>query len=162
MAIKQLFLLKKMSREHPRYPYILIWLSDLGLKHGIMVLIVGIYLGHTFCHDLYNHLGLFYDAINQTGTCGVVGYIWTSGDAGILEEWRQSIAPISKEKLEELQHAVSENDGSEDESNNPTLPDKDDSSDSAVEDDDLISKFEKEVIYVYLVTLYASFSCYPF
>ena len=34
----------------------------------------------------------------------------------------------------------------EDESNNPTLPDKDDSSDNVVEDDDHISKFEKEVI----------------
>ncbi|XP_066359416.1 uncharacterized protein [Miscanthus floridulus] len=33
----------------------------------------------------------------------------------------------------------------EDESNNPTLPDKDDSSDNVVEDDDHISKFEKEV-----------------
>ncbi|KAG2662457.1 translation initiation factor eIF-2B subunit epsilon-like isoform X3 [Panicum virgatum] len=82
---------------------------------------------------------------SKIGTCGVVGYIWTSGDTGILEEWRQSIAPIPKEKLEELQHAVSEDDGSEDESNNPTLPDKDDSSDIAVEDDDPFSKFEKEV-----------------
>jgi len=82
---------------------------------------------------------------SEIGTCGVVGYIWTSGDTGILEEWRQSIAPIPKEKLEELQHAVSEDDGSEDESNNPTLPDKDDSSDIAVEDDDPFSKFEKEV-----------------
>ncbi|XP_025828040.1 translation initiation factor eIF-2B subunit epsilon isoform X2 [Panicum hallii] len=81
----------------------------------------------------------------EIGTCGVVGYIWTSGDTGILEEWRQSIAPIPKEKLEELQHAVSEDDGSEDESNNPTQPDKDDSSDIAVEDDDPFSKFEKEV-----------------
>jgi len=44
-----------------------------------------------------------------------------------------------------VQHAVSEDDGSEDESNNPTLPDKDDSSDIAVEDDDPFSKFEKEV-----------------
>ncbi|PAN08511.2 hypothetical protein PAHAL_1G441300 [Panicum hallii] len=70
----------------------------------------------------------------EIGTCGVVGYIWTSGDTGILEEWRQSIAPIPKEKLEELQHAVSEDDGSEDESNNPTQPDKDDSSDIAVEE----------------------------
>jgi translation initiation factor eIF-2B subunit epsilon len=63
-----------------------------------------------------------------------------------MEEWRQSIAPIPKEKLEELQHAVPDDDRSEDESNNPTLPDKDDSSDSLVEDDDHISKFEKEVI----------------
>lgn len=82
---------------------------------------------------------------SETGTCGVVGYIWTSGDTGILEEWRQSIAPIAKEKLEELQHAVCEDDASEDESNNPILPDKDGSSDSAVEDDDPFSKFEKEV-----------------
>ena len=63
-----------------------------------------------------------------------------------MEEWRQSIAPIPKEKLEELRHDASDDDGSEDESNNPTLPDKDDSSDSVVEDDDHISKFEKEVI----------------
>ncbi|XP_066328817.1 uncharacterized protein [Miscanthus floridulus] len=82
---------------------------------------------------------------SETGTCGVVGYVWTSVDTGIVEEWRQSIAPIPKEKLEELRHAVSDDDGSEDESNNPTLPDKDDSSDSVVEDDDHISKFEKEV-----------------
>ncbi|XP_039791852.1 translation initiation factor eIF-2B subunit epsilon-like isoform X2 [Panicum virgatum] len=82
---------------------------------------------------------------SKIGTCGVVGYIWASGDTGILEDWRQSIAPIPKEKLEELQHAVSEDDGSEDESNNPTLPDKDDFSDIAVEDDDPFSKFEKEV-----------------
>jgi len=82
---------------------------------------------------------------SEIGTCGVVGYIWTSGDTGILEEWRQSIAPIPKEKLEELHPAVSEDDGPEDESNNPTLPDKDDSSDIAVEDDDPFSKFEKEV-----------------
>lgn len=82
---------------------------------------------------------------SETGACGVVGYIWTSVDTGILEEWRQSIAPVSKEKLEELQHSVSDDDGSEDESNNPTVPDKDDYSDSMVEDDDHISKFEKEV-----------------
>ncbi|XP_066386464.1 uncharacterized protein [Miscanthus floridulus] len=82
---------------------------------------------------------------SETGTCGVVGYVWTSVDTGIVEERRQSIAPIPKEKLEELRHAASDDDGSEDESNNPTLPDKDDSSDNVVEDDDHISKFEKEV-----------------
>jgi len=53
-----------------------------------------------------------------------------------------------------VQHAVSEDDGSEDESNNPTLPDKDDSSDIAVEDDDPFSKFEKEVIYEYMIMKY--------
>lgn len=49
---------------------------------------------------------------------------------------------------------MSEDDGSEDESNNPTLQDKDDSSDSAVEDDDPFSKFEKEVIYAYVIMKY--------
>lgn len=49
---------------------------------------------------------------------------------------------------------MSEDAGSEDEPNNPTLADKDDSSDSAVEDDDHISKFEKEVIYVYMIMKY--------
>ena len=49
---------------------------------------------------------------------------------------------------------MSEDDGSEDESNNPTLPDKDDSSDIAVEDDDPFSKFEKEVIYEYMIMKY--------
>jgi hypothetical protein len=49
---------------------------------------------------------------------------------------------------------VSEDDGSEDESNNPTQPDKDDSSDIAVEDDDPFSKFEKEVIYEYMIMKY--------
>lgn len=71
-----------------------------------------------------------------------------------MEEWRQSIAPIPKEKLEELQHAASDDDVSEDESNNPTLPDKDDLSDSVVEDDDHISKFEKEVITYMLIKNY--------
>ncbi|XP_062221600.1 uncharacterized protein LOC133920954 [Phragmites australis] len=85
---------------------------------------------------------------SETGTCGVVGYIWTSGDTVIQEEWRQSVAPIPKGKLEELKHAVPvhDNDGSEDDSNNPTVLDKDhDSESSVVEDDDHISKFEKEV-----------------
>ena len=158
MATKQLFLLKKMSLEHPRYPYILIQLSDLVLNiHEIKVLIVGNYLGQCFAMIFIITWVVFHDIINQIGTCGVVGYIWTSGDTGILEEWRQSIAPIPKEKLEELQHAVSEDDGSEDESNNPTLPDKDDSSDIAVEDDDPFSKFEKEVIYEYMIMKYILF-----
>ena len=56
-----------------------------------------------------------------------------------------------------MQHAVSEDDGSEDESNNPTLPDKDDSSDIAVEDDDPFSKFEKEVSYEYMIMKYILF-----
>ncbi|TVU27755.1 hypothetical protein EJB05_19255 [Eragrostis curvula] len=61
---------------------------------------------------------------DESGTCGVVGYIWTSGDSGIQEEWRQSIAPIPKEKLEELRHAgfAGDDDGSEGEWNNPTVP----------------------------------------
>ncbi|XP_052143386.1 uncharacterized protein LOC127762896 [Oryza glaberrima] len=86
---------------------------------------------------------------SETGTCGVVGYVWENVDAGIQEEWRQSIAPIPKDKLEELQHAASfddDDDGSEDDfKNRPTVLDQDDDSDvSAVEDDDY-SKFEKEV-----------------
>uniref|UniRef100_A0A0D9VJY3 Translation initiation factor eIF2B subunit epsilon n=1 Tax=Leersia perrieri TaxID=77586 RepID=A0A0D9VJY3_9ORYZ len=86
---------------------------------------------------------------SETGTCGVVGYIWGNVDTGIHEEWKQSIAPIPKDKLKELQHAASfddNDDGSEDEfDNHPTVPDQDDDSDiSAVEDDDY-SKFEKEV-----------------
>ncbi|XP_062220686.1 uncharacterized protein LOC133920062 [Phragmites australis] len=84
---------------------------------------------------------------SETGTCGVVGYIWTSSDTGIQEEWRQSIAPIPKEKLEELKRALSvgDDDGSEDDPNNPTVPHKDDSESSVDEDDDHISKFETEV-----------------
>uniref|UniRef100_A0A0D9Z000 Translation initiation factor eIF2B subunit epsilon n=1 Tax=Oryza glumipatula TaxID=40148 RepID=A0A0D9Z000_9ORYZ len=86
---------------------------------------------------------------SETGTCGVVGYVWENVDAGIQEEWRQSIAPIPKDKLEELQRAASfddDDDGSEDDfKNRPTVLDQDDDSDvSAVEDDDY-SKFEKEV-----------------
>lgn len=103
--------------------------------------------GDTFCHCHLIIIGaVVYDAINQTGTCGVIGYIWASGDTGIQEEWTQSIAPIPKEKLEELQHAgsVDEDDGSEEDLNNrPTVPDQDGDSDvSAVEDDDYI-KFER-------------------
>lgn len=83
----------------------------------------------------------------QTGTCGVVGCIWTS-DPGVLEEWRQSIAPIPKEKLKEMQHACSggDDDGSEGELNNPTVLDSDNESVDTVDDeDDPFAKFEKEV-----------------
>ncbi|GJM99533.1 hypothetical protein PR202_ga16641 [Eleusine coracana subsp. coracana] len=85
---------------------------------------------------------------DETGTSGVVGYIWTSGDSGVLEEWRQSIAPIPKEKLEEMRHACSagDDDGSEGELNNPTVPDSDNESADAIDDeDDPFAKFEKEV-----------------
>ncbi|GJN34627.1 hypothetical protein PR202_gb23308 [Eleusine coracana subsp. coracana] len=85
---------------------------------------------------------------DETGTSGVVGYIWTSGDSGVLDEWRQSIAPIPKEKLEEMRHACSagDDDGSEGELNNPTVPDSDNESAGAIDDeDDPFAKFEKEV-----------------
>uniref|UniRef100_A0A0D9VMI0 Uncharacterized protein n=1 Tax=Leersia perrieri TaxID=77586 RepID=A0A0D9VMI0_9ORYZ len=61
-----------------------------------------------------------------------IGYIWENVDYAIREEWIQSIAPIPKDKLEELQHAASDDndDESEDEFNNhPTVPDQDDDSD---------------------------------
>lgn len=129
-----------MSWEHPRYPSFSYLPQCLEHSWNYVVEYGELFISITVW------IVVVHDVTNQTGTCGVVGYIWTSVDSGIMEEWRQSIAPIPKEKLEELQHAVPDDDRSEDESNNPTLPDKDDSSDSLVEDDDHISKFEKEVI----------------
>ncbi|KAM3272502.1 hypothetical protein ACQJBY_042566 [Aegilops geniculata] len=85
---------------------------------------------------------------SETGTSGVLGYIWASGDTGILEEWRQSIAPIPKEKLQELQHAVSVDGdvGSEEDLNNrPSEADRDNDSEISVIEDDDYTKFEKEV-----------------
>ncbi|XP_006648090.2 translation initiation factor eIF-2B subunit epsilon isoform X1 [Oryza brachyantha] len=86
---------------------------------------------------------------SETGTCGVAGYIWANVDTGVQEEWRQSIGPIPKDKLKELQHAASfddDDDGSEDDLNNrPTVLDQDDDSDVSVAEDDDYSKFEKEV-----------------
>ena len=84
----------------------------------------------------------------QTGTSGVLGYIWASGDTGIQDEWRQSIAPIPKEKLQELQHAVSfdDDEGSEEDLNNrPSEADHDNDSEISVVEDDDYTKFEKEV-----------------
>ncbi|VAI51266.1 unnamed protein product [Triticum turgidum subsp. durum] len=85
---------------------------------------------------------------SETGTSGVLGYIWASGDTGIQDEWRQSIAPIPKEKLQELQHAVSfdDDEGSEEDSNNrPSEADRDNDSEISVVEDDDYTKFEKEV-----------------
>ncbi|EMS54837.1 Translation initiation factor eIF-2B subunit epsilon [Triticum urartu] len=85
---------------------------------------------------------------SETGTSGVLGYIWASGDTGIQDEWRQSIAPIPKEKLQELQHAVSfdDDEGSEEDLNNrPSEADRDNDSEISVVEDDDYTKFEKEV-----------------
>uniref|UniRef100_A0A453Q0H8 Translation initiation factor eIF2B subunit epsilon n=3 Tax=Aegilops tauschii subsp. strangulata TaxID=200361 RepID=A0A453Q0H8_AEGTS len=85
---------------------------------------------------------------SETGTSGVLGYIWASGDTGIQDEWRQSIAPIPKEKLQELQHAVSfdDDEGSEEDLNNrPSEADHDNDSEISVVEDDDYTKFEKEV-----------------
>ncbi|KAM0878894.1 hypothetical protein ACQ4PT_034595 [Festuca glaucescens] len=85
---------------------------------------------------------------SETGTSGVLGYIWASGDTGTQEEWRQSIAPIPKEKLQELQHAIAVDDvdGSEEDLNNRLREaDHDNDSEISVVEDDDYTKFEKEM-----------------
>lgn len=57
--IKQLFLWKKMSQEHLRFPSFLICLSVLIWNiHGIMLLDVG------NCHNVYNCWIVVHDATN--------------------------------------------------------------------------------------------------
>ncbi|KAL6912281.1 hypothetical protein ACP4OV_001086 [Aristida adscensionis] len=84
--------------------------------------------------------------VSQAETHGIVGHIW----ARLQEEWRQSIAPIPKEKLEELQHALSGD--SDDESKTYSEPDTG-SSKSDSSDEDYIAKFEKEVEETFQRTL---------
>ncbi|KAL6635325.1 hypothetical protein ACP70R_027996 [Stipagrostis hirtigluma subsp. patula] len=89
---------------------------------------------------------------SEAGTHGVIGYIWASGDAGLQEEWRQSIAPIPKEKLEELQHALSGDDDVDDSEEERDPKNNLDDDRSSIVDDDYI-KFEKEVEETFQRTL---------